>query len=165
MATVKKAAKKTAKPKKTTKTPKTVAPQETPPAPAAPTAGILAWEDDPFALSTPAPVEASPIRRPVPNLATGTLRAKINGAAPPAKEYSPGTAQFRYWTAADALKRGLDFWSAILPNGMKWFKTVGAALPVDLDEGVDLNAYYDRRGLVFFHGSAGGRTVFSGESP
>jgi hypothetical protein len=32
--------------------------------------------------------------------------------------------------------------------------------------GVDLNAFYDREGLKFFHGSAAaGRTVFSGESP
>src|SRR6516225_7885086 len=36
---------------------------------------------------------------------------------------------------------------------------------VDLDFGVDLNAFYDRQGLKFFHGSAAGRTVFSGESP
>ncbi len=34
-----------------------------------------------------------------------------------------------------------------------------------LDEGEDLNAYYDRRALNFFHGFAGGGTVYSGESP
>src|SRR5258707_1674190 len=38
-------------------------------------------------------------------------------------------------------------------------------LPVDLDFGDDLNAFYDRVGLKFFHGTAAGRTVFSGESP
>jgi hypothetical protein len=38
-------------------------------------------------------------------------------------------------------------------------------LPVDLDFGIDLNAFYDREGLKFFHGLAAGRTVFSGESP
>jgi hypothetical protein len=36
---------------------------------------------------------------------------------------------------------------------------------VALDFGIDLNAFYDRQGLKFFHGSAAGRTVFSGESP
>jgi hypothetical protein len=37
---------------------------------------------------------------------------------------------------------------------------------VILDEGEDLNAFYDRRALNFFHGpGVGGRTVFSGESP
>ena len=34
-----------------------------------------------------------------------------------------------------------------------------------LDQGVDLNAYYDRRALNFFHGPAPAGTVFSGESP
>jgi hypothetical protein len=42
---------------------------------------------------------------------------------------------------------------------------VGSILPVDLDFGIDLNAFYDRQGLKFFHASAAGRTVFSGESP
>src|SRR5258708_3454697 len=53
-------------------------------------------------------------------------------------------------------------WGALVP-GIRW--EVGAILPVDLDFGVDLNAFYDREGLKFFHGSAAGRTVFSGESP
>jgi hypothetical protein len=46
---------------------------------------------------------------------------------------------------------------------MKW--QVGDTLPVELDFGTDLNAFYDREGLKFFHGSAAGRTVYSGESP
>jgi hypothetical protein len=33
---------------------------------------------------------------------------------------------------------------------------VGSILPVDLDFGVDLNAFYDRVGLKFFHGTAAG---------
>jgi hypothetical protein len=70
--------------------------------------------------------------------------------------------EFRYWTAAEALRRGADFWGALLP-GLSW--EVGSILPVDLDFGTDLNAFYDRVGLKFFHGSAAGRTVFSGESP
>jgi hypothetical protein len=41
----------------------------------------------------------------------------------------------------------------------------GASLRVLLDEGVDLNAYYDRRALNFFHGPAPSGTVYSGESP
>src|SRR5262249_11126366 len=62
----------------------------------------------------------------------------------------------------EALRRGADFWGALLP-GTSW--EVGSILPVDLDFGIDLNAFYDRQGLKFFHGSAAGRTVFSGESP
>jgi hypothetical protein len=41
---------------------------------------------------------------------------------------------------------------------------MGIAWWLCADEGVDLNAYYDRNGLHFFHGSARA-TVYSGESP
>lgn len=56
-----------------------------------------------------------------------------------------------------------------MPAGTKWF--IGPRLPVILDDGVDLNAFYtrggfgDAPGLHFFHDSVGGRTFFSGESP
>jgi hypothetical protein len=123
---------------------------------------INAWEQDPGAGAQPSggPV----IQRPVPVLRDQPFPTRIaSPASPPeAKPYPPGTADFRYWTAAEALRRGADFWGALLP-GMSW--EVGSTLPVELDFGIDLNAFYDRKGLKFFHGSAGGRTVFSGESP
>jgi hypothetical protein len=72
------------------------------------------------------------------------------------------TGDTRERSIAEALRRGADFWRALLP-GPSW--EVGSILPVDLDFGVDLNAFYDREGLKFFHGTAAGRTVFSGESP
>ena len=104
------------------------------------------------------------IQRPVPVLREQPFSIRIvnPASAPEAKPHSPGTADFRYWTAAEALRRGADFWGALLP-GTSW--EVGSILPVDLDFGIDLNAFYDREGLKFFHGSAAGRTVFSGESP
>jgi hypothetical protein len=92
------------------------------------------------------------------------LPTKITHPAlgPPASTFPSGSADFRYWTASEALRRGSDFWGAIAPR-LSW--QVGAILPVDLDRGVDLNAFYDRVGLRFFHARAGGRTVYSGESP
>ena len=89
-----------------------------------------------------------------------------------------GSAGFRYWTAAEALRRSAAFWAA--SGARAWHRDVGATLPVRLDDGVDLNAYYARndfpaedikQGLSFFHDTvrdvATGRnvTVFSGESP
>src|SRR5207249_3490269 len=38
-------------------------------------------------------------------------------------------------------------------------------LGVVLDAGVDLNAYYDRRELAFFHDTVARTTVYTGESP
>jgi hypothetical protein len=117
-------------------------------------AHINVWEDDP----EPA-VLAS---RPVPNLSLKPLAFSFPTPAPAPAIYDPGTAEFRYWTAAEALRRGADFWAPLLPV-QNW--QPGSSLAVLLDAGDDLNAFYDRKALNFFHGpGAGGRTVFSGES-
>jgi hypothetical protein len=124
---------------------------------------VLAWEDDP--ASTPAP---TPIQRPVPNLGEARLGIKIDGPQPAPKVYARGTGEFRFWAAAEALRRSADFWATIVPASFAW--QVGARLPVRLDAGQDLNAFYsrggpDQRGLSFFHEEVNGVTYFSGESP
>ena len=123
---------------------------------------INAWEQDPGAGTQPS--GGSVIKRPVPALKAQPFPVAITNpaTAPAPKAYAPGTSQFRYWAAAEALRRGADFWGPLLA-GTSW--EVGPTLPVELDAGTDLNAFYDREGLKFFHGSAGGRTVYSGESP
>src|SRR5512133_383000 len=123
---------------------------------------INGWEDDPGAGAQPSGGQV--LQRPVPVLRDQPFPTRIvnPSSAPEAKPHPPGTAEFRYWGAAEALRRAADFWGGLVP-GIPW--EVGAVLPVDLDFGVDLNAFYDREGLKFFHGSAAGRTVFSGESP
>jgi len=115
---------------------------------------IRAWEDD--------PATGVLVDRPVPNLAKKPLAFAFPTPAPKPAVYQPGTAEFRYWTAAEALRRGADFWAKRVPL-TKW--EVGPVLKVLLDEGVDLNAYYDRNALNFFHGPLPGGTCYSGESP
>lgn len=116
---------------------------------------IMAWQDDPDS-------GLPPIARDVPDLSKGPLAFRMKGTSVKPDSYQPGTPAFRYWTAAEALRRGADFWAPLL--GVKQWQP-GPVLPVGLDEGVDLNAYYDRSELAFFHGEAGGKTVYSGESP
>src|SRR5215471_16379069 len=136
--------------------------------PAADSAAVVAcWEDDPGDPDTqPALI---PINVPVPDPAAGSLPFKISGAAPAPKVYRPGTPEFLYYAAASALRRTSDFWAPILPKDTTW--QVGKTLPVDLDSGVDLNAFYtrgdggDAPGLHFFHQSVSSRVYFSGESP
>jgi len=123
--------------------------------PAKPPASVSAWQDDP---ASGLPV----IARPVPDLASGTLRFRIKGKAYPPAVGRPGTPPFRYWTAAEALRRGGDFWAPLL--GVDRWKP-GRVLGVSLDKGVDLNAYYDRTELAFFHEKVGSTTYYSGESP
>ncbi len=122
---------------------------------------IHSWQDDPGSPDA----ALQPVESAAPNLGTGTLPVSIDGMAPPAALYNPGTPQFRYWAAAEALGRVTKLWSGLLPSGVRWVRTNGPSLPVALDEGEDFNAYYDRHGLHFFHGTAAGRMVYSGESP
>ncbi len=115
----------------------------------------MAWQDDPLS-KMPA------IAQPVPNLNKPPLRFKIKGPALKPGIYPAGSPGFRYWAAAEALRRGGDFWAPIL--GVKRWQP-GPVLQVGLDEGVDFNAYYDRTELAFFHDTADGQIVYSGESP
>jgi len=116
---------------------------------------VLAWQDDPIS-KLPA------IQVPVPTLGKAPLKLKIKGTGVSPGIYDTGTPQFRYWNAAAALRRGADFWAPLL-RVKRW--QPGAVLPVGLDEGQDLNAYYDREELAFFHDTAGGTVVYSAESP
>jgi hypothetical protein len=124
-------------------------------------ASVLGWEDDPGEPTA----TRQPIPRPVPKLSVRPLPISIGGKAPAARELELGSPGFRYWATADALSRAASFWGAILPKGTKWHPTNGAQLPVALDDGVDLNAYYNRKGLHFFHDTVRGTTVYSCESP
>jgi hypothetical protein len=122
---------------------------------------VRAWLDDPGPPDAP----NTPVEHPVPNIAAKPFPSAIAGRAPAAGDYAPSTAKFRYWTAADALRRVGDLWGHVLGSNVKWHSTVGARLKVTLNAGEDLNAYYDRSGLKFFHGTAGGKDFYSGESP
>lgn len=126
------------------------------------TACVYTWTDDPGAGANPG--GGVRIKRPVPKLGNAPFGLAITNpkTAPAAKLYAAGTAGFRYWTAAEALRRAADFWGGVLP-GVNW--EPGTTLPVDLDHAVDLNAFYDRVGLRFFHDTVSGTTVYSGESP
>lgn len=155
------AAKKTAPAKKTPPA-KTPAPaKKASKASKQPAGQIRSWQDDPGSPDA----ALQPVQSAAPNLGSGSLPVSIDGMAPPAAPYSPGTPEFRYWAAAEALGRVTKLWSGLLPSGTRWVSTNGPSLPVALDDGEDFNAYYDRHGLHFFHGTSGGRLVFSGESP
>ncbi len=120
---------------------------------------VSAWEDDP--QSDPS---ARPISRPVPALKQRRLGVAVVGEAlPPPGRYRRGTTAFRFWNAADSLTRSAQYWAALVPDKTRW--CTGDVLPARVDAGTDLNAYYDRHGLSFFHAHVAGDAVYSGESP
>ena len=114
----------------------------------------LAWEDDPGSGAPPIAVDA-------PNPSGTPLAFHFPSPQPTPRQYALGTPGFRYWVAVEALRRGANLGTRV-PGG-SW--EVGKTLPVLLDEGEDLNAYYDRKALNFFHGQGKEGVVYSGESP
>lgn len=102
-------------------------------------------------------------KRSAATLSLGPLPLQILGTAVKPGIYSPGTANFRYWSAADALRRARDVWKAHLPEGVQW--QGGATLDVNLDAGEDLNAYYDRKTLSFYRGNVKGKDIYTADSP
>ena len=121
---------------------------------------IYGWQKDPGDALPPDP---APELHTMPDLTISPLAMRIDVPRPDPQPYPLGTPEFRWWAAAEALARGAALWRPLLPAGTTW--EPGEPLLAILDEGEDFNAYYDRRALNFFHGTADGRTVYSGESP
>jgi hypothetical protein len=119
---------------------------------------ILIWEDDPESEG------AAPVVSSVPGDPTSRFQLNIigNDQPPPAK-YQPGTPEFRYWTARAALVRARDFWTPILPDDAAW--QTGAQLPITLNAGVQLNAFYNRwNGLTFYQDTQDGKVIHTADS-
>lgn len=131
-----------------------------------PAVQVRVYEDDPFreAIAGRDPVPAEPVPADQPANDHDLLQTAIRGAQPDPDLYEPGTREFLFWNATAALARGVNFWAPLLPAGTHW-STFQEPMPVDLDGGVDLNAFYSRPdGLVFFHDTVEGNVVFSVES-
>jgi hypothetical protein len=128
---------------------------------------IAAWEDDPVGtVLEPEPPANKPVEKGEPDFDAPTLKVGVQADhRPDPAVYDVGDPKFRYWALADALVRGATYWSARVPDGTSWQPDNGPTLVAVLDEGEDLNAYYDRNGLHFFHGTVRSTTVYSGESP
>jgi len=128
---------------------------------------INSWEDDPFseAIPTANPSSPDPVVVDVSTTTAPLLRVTILDPQPLPARYPPGTPDFRYWVAAEALSRGINFWTPLLPTGTRW-SAATSPLQVNLVVGQWLNAQYRRiDGLRFFQKTVNDVPVFSGESP
>ena len=121
---------------------------------------IQVYRDDPAAIGD----RLASVDPPAAN-ATGPWAFRIQGAAPAAARYAPGTPEFLYWELAFALDRGKRMWARLAPRPGTW--TPGAVLPAIPVAGEDFNAFYDRKALNFFRGvdPKTKAAVYSGESP
>lgn len=83
---------------------------------------------------------------------------------PPEGVAAPGTPQFLFWQVRDAALAALRAWEACAGPHTRW-QGRRTRLPLRPDEGEDLNAFYDRATVSFFHQEvAPGRVVYAGAS-
>jgi hypothetical protein len=76
---------------------------------------------------------------------------------------APGTPQFLFWQAREAVIAAVEAFEACAGPHTAW-QGNRKKLPLRQDEGEDLNAFYDRASLSFFHQKVGNRIFFSGAS-
>ena len=79
-------------------------------------------------------------------------------------EAAPGTPQFLFWQAREAAIAAVAAWEACAGQTHRAWQGNRKKLPLLLDAGVDLNAFYDRASFSFFHETVGAQTFFSGAS-
>ncbi|MEJ7811494.1 MAG: hypothetical protein WKG32_13865 [Gemmatimonadaceae bacterium] len=82
----------------------------------------------------------------------------------PAAKYAPGTQEFLYWQCREAALLAVETYETVGGPLGAWAPGVSQRLPVLPDDGVQLNAFYDRVSLSFFEHTSGGVTTFSGAS-
>jgi hypothetical protein len=77
--------------------------------------------------------------------------------------FDQGTPEFVFWQCREAALAAVETWEAIAGPLTAWHGR-RKRLHILHDDGDDLNAYYDRESVAFFHRAVDGRTVYSGSS-
>jgi fungalysin metallopeptidase (M36) len=77
--------------------------------------------------------------------------------------FQPGTAEFLFWQCREAGLAALEAWEAMAGKFARW-QGNRRKMALLQDEGVDINAFYDRNSFSFFHRQIEGKVFFSGAS-
>ncbi len=106
-----------------------------------------------FIPNDPEAKKAPPARRIKPAAARKSGRTSFDlGALPQKKIWPPGSDEFLVWQCREAVMRALAMWEKIAGPLKHWQgSTRRIKLKVNIDEGSDLNAYYDRQSLGYYH--------------
>jgi hypothetical protein len=76
--------------------------------------------------------------------------------------YAPFSPEFLFWQCREAALAAVEAWEILQGSLASWQS--GRKIDLLQDAGVDLNAYYDRASLSFFHYTTGKKTTYSGAS-
>ena len=74
--------------------------------------------------------------------------------------FEPGTPEFLFWQCREAGLASLETWESFAGVFKRW-QGNRKKLQLLQDEGVDVNAFYDRNSFAFFHRQIGDATFFS----
>lgn len=79
--------------------------------------------------------------------------------------YPAGSSEFLFWQVREAALWAVEAWERATGQTVKtWASHAAKQLVLVPDAGLEVNAYYDRRGLVFYHYTVGRSVRFSGAS-
>ncbi len=120
-----------------------------------------------FIPNDPRAGRAAPaLRRKTPRREPPDGRAGFSYRKPPPEGVAePGTPQFLFWQVREAALAAVRAWEACTGQPHLQWQGRRQRLPLLPDTGEDLNAFYDRATVSFFHQEvAPGRVVYSGAS-
>src|SRR5712692_8066174 len=120
-----------------------------------------------FIVNDPLATDSAPMRtkEPLPDRTAGQAGFTFVDASP-ADLFDPGTADFLFWQSREAALTAIGAWETLNGPLKQWGPETENPKKLDLlpDADDDLNAFYDRRSLSFFHHTIGSETFFSGAS-
>lgn len=120
-----------------------------------------------FIVNDPLAVNEVPMRTKDPLTDRKRGQAGFNFVdASPAALFDPGTPDFLFWQTREAALTAIQMWEGLNGSLNKWGPETANPDKLDLfpDADDDLNAFYDRSSLSFFHHAVGKVTFFSGAS-
>jgi len=117
------------------------------------------FPNDPAVKELPLREVAAQPDRPAGSAAVAATGTTAEGV------YAPGTPGFLRWQSRQATILALQAWEGALGRPLtSWAAAVKGPLQVRPDAGEDLNAFYDRTGISFFHQQTGDHVTYSGAS-
>ena len=119
-----------------------------------------------FIPNDPLAVDAVPLRKVQarPDRPSGRAGFTVSGTAPEGV-FQPDEPGFVRWQARQAAILAVDAWEDVIGQPItSWAAQAANPLRLIPDQGEDMNAFYDRRSVSFFHKLRDGETVFSGAS-
>ncbi len=117
-----------------------------------------------FIPNDPSASGAPPIRQQAKHANRPATRSDFTlSNASPEGVNAAGTPAFLFWQCREAALRAVAAWEASAGPHKKWHGN-RRKMRLLQDEGQDLNAYYNRTDISFFHENTGADTIFTGAS-